>query len=81
MATTLRVVVDQMVTPLPNGISRYAEELTRALIQTAPKGCSVEGMVSALPPEKVAAIEAALPGLAELHRTTLPRRELTAALA
>lgn len=79
MATTLRVVVDQMVTPLPNGISRYAEELTRALIQTAPKGCSVEGIVSALPPEKVSAIEAALPGLAELHRTTLPRRELTAA--
>ncbi|MFU8945610.1 glycosyltransferase family 4 protein [Mycetocola zhadangensis] len=79
MATTLRVIVDQMVTPLPNGISRYAEELTRALIQTAPKGCAVEGIVSALPPEKVAAIEDALPGLAELHRTTLPRRELSAA--
>ncbi|MCP2031663.1 glycosyltransferase involved in cell wall biosynthesis [Okibacterium sp. HSC-33S16] len=79
MATTLRIIVDQMVTPLPNGISRYAEELTRALIQTAPKGCTVEGIVSALPPEKITAIEEALPGLAELHRTTLPRRELSAA--
>lgn len=77
--TTLRVVVDQMVTPLPNGLARYAEELTRALIQTAPRGCAVEGIVSALGPEKIAAVEEALPGLAELHRTTLPRRELAAA--
>ena len=79
MGTTLRVIVDQMVTPLPNGISRYAEELTRALIQTAPKGCTVEGIVSALPPEKLTAVQDALPGLAELHRTNLPRRELAAA--
>ncbi|WP_268234438.1 glycosyltransferase family 4 protein [Mycetocola zhadangensis] len=68
-----------MVTPLPNGISRYAEEMTRALIQTAPNGCAVEGVVSALPPEKVAAVEASLPGLERLHRTTLARRELAAA--
>lgn len=79
MTTTLRVVVDQMVTPSPNGISRYAEELTRALTETAPKGCAVEGIVSALPPEKIAAIEERIPGLSELHRTTLPRRELAAA--
>ncbi len=79
MTTTLRVIVDQMVTPLPNGISRYAEELTRALVQTAPKGCAVEGIISALPAEKVTAVEQALPGLAALHRTTLPRRELSAA--
>jgi glycosyltransferase involved in cell wall biosynthesis len=79
VGTTLRVVVDQMVTPLPSGVSRYAEELTRALIQTAPKGCSVEGIVSALPPEKLSQIEEGLPGLAALHRTTLPRRELAAA--
>ncbi len=79
MATTLRMVVDQMVTPVPNGISRYTEELTRALIQTAPGGCRVEGIVSALPPEKIAVIEDGLPGLGQLHRTTLPRRELAAA--
>jgi glycosyltransferase involved in cell wall biosynthesis len=79
MATTLRMVVDQMITPVPNGISRYAEELARALIQTAPRGCSVEGIVSALPPDKIARIEVTLPGLSQLHRTTLPRRELAAA--
>ncbi|MET0862447.1 MAG: glycosyltransferase family 1 protein [Microbacterium sp.] len=79
MATTLRMVVDQMITPVPNGISRYAEELARALVQTAPRGCTVEGIVSALPPEKITLIEEALPGLTQLHRTTLPRRELAAA--
>ena len=79
MATTLRMVVDQMITPVPNGISRYAEELARALIQTAPRGCSVEGIVSALAPDKIALIEETLPGLTQLHRTTLPRRELAAA--
>jgi glycosyltransferase involved in cell wall biosynthesis len=73
------MVVDQMVTPVPNGISRYAEELARALVQTAPRGCSVEGIVSALPPDKIARIEETLPGLSQLHRTTLPRRELAAA--
>ncbi|GHD42503.1 glycosyltransferase family 1 protein [Mycetocola manganoxydans] len=79
MATILRMVVDQMITPAPNGISRYTEELTRALVSTAPRGCSVEGIVSALPQEKIARIEEALPGLSQLHRTTLPRRELAAA--
>ena len=79
MATTLRMVVDQMITPVPNGISRYAEEMARALVQTAPRGCTVEGIVSALPAEKIALIEETLPGLTQLHRTTLPRRELAAA--
>jgi glycosyltransferase involved in cell wall biosynthesis len=73
------MVVDQMITPVPSGISRYTEELARALVQTAPRGCSVEGIVSALPAEKIARIEEALPGLSQLHRTTLPRRELAAA--
>jgi glycosyltransferase involved in cell wall biosynthesis len=79
MTTILRMVIDQMVTPVPNGISRYAEELTRALLQTAPRGCSVEGIVSALPADKIALIEETLPALSQLHRTTLPRRELAAA--
>ncbi|MDJ0324879.1 glycosyltransferase family 1 protein [Cryobacterium sp. PH31-AA6] len=76
---TLRVVVDQMSSPVPGGIGRYTEELTRALIATAPVDCEVEGIVSASSAEQYAALEAALPGLAGLHRTTLPRRELAAA--
>ncbi|TFC89643.1 glycosyltransferase family 1 protein [Cryobacterium sp. TMT2-10] len=77
--TTLRVVLDQMIAPVPGGIGRYTEELTRALIAAAPAECDVEGIVSSSPAEHYALIEAALPGLAGLHKTTLPRRELAAA--
>lgn len=76
---TLRVIVDQMVAPVPGGIGRYTEELTRALIATAPAGCEVEGIVSSSPAEQYELIEQALPGLANLHKTSLARRELAAA--
>ena len=77
--TTLRVVLDQMIAPVPGGIGRYTEELARALIAAAPAHCDVEGIVSSSTAEKYAQVEACLPGLASLHKTTLPRRELTAA--
>ena len=77
--TTLRVVLDQMIAPVPGGIGRYTEELTRALIAAAPAGCDVEGIVSSSSAEHYARVETSLPGLASLHKTTLPRRELTAA--
>jgi len=76
---TLRVVVDQMVAPVPGGVGRYTEELTRALIATAPAGCEVEGIVSSSPPDQYEKIEAALPGLVSLGKTTLARRELSVA--
>ncbi|TFD53371.1 glycosyltransferase family 1 protein [Cryobacterium sp. Hh11] len=78
---TLRVLVDQMVAPVPGGVGRYTEELTRALIATAPAECDVEGIVSSSTPEQYEQIEAALPGLGNLHKTTLARRELAAAWA
>ncbi|TFC27321.1 glycosyltransferase family 1 protein [Cryobacterium sp. TMT1-3] len=78
---TLRVVVDQMVAPVPGGIGRYTEELTRALIASAPAGCDVEGIVSSSTPAEYELIEAALPGLGNLHKTSLARRELAAAWA
>ncbi|SDO15861.1 Glycosyltransferase involved in cell wall bisynthesis [Cryobacterium flavum] len=78
---TLRVVVDQMVAPVPGGVGRYTEELTRALIATAPAECDVEGIVSSSPPAQYELIEASLPGLANLHKTTLARRELATAWA
>jgi glycosyltransferase involved in cell wall biosynthesis len=77
--TTLRVVLDQMIAPVPGGIGRYAEELTRALIAAAPADCNVEGIVSSSSAEHYARVEASLPGLAGLHKTTLPRRELAKA--
>lgn len=76
---TLRVIVDQMIAPAPGGIGRYTEELTKQLIATAPAGCSVEGIVSSSPPDQYDLVEAALPGLAGLYKTTLARRELAAA--
>lgn len=76
---TLRVVVDQIVAPVPGGIGRYTEELTRALIATAPMGTRVEGFVSANTEENYARVLGALPGLHDLHKSALGRRELSLA--
>ncbi|GGF13979.1 glycosyltransferase family 4 protein [Subtercola lobariae] len=76
---TLRVIVDQIVAPVPGGIGRYTEELTRELISTAPRDCVVQGIVSRQPHEAIADLEARLPGLAGIERTSLARRELSAA--
>jgi glycosyltransferase involved in cell wall biosynthesis len=77
--TTLRVIVDQVIAPVPGGIGRYAEELTRQLIATAPAGCDVEAVVSAAPAADLAHLRTLLPGLAGLERLALPRRELALA--
>jgi glycosyltransferase involved in cell wall biosynthesis len=76
VTTTLRVIVDQMVAPVPGGIGRYTEDLTRQLIATAPRDCEVEGIVSASPPHVQDELRQRLPGLAGLHVTPLARREL-----
>ncbi|OII15434.1 glycosyltransferase family 1 protein [Curtobacterium sp. MCBA15_008] len=77
--TTLHVVVDQVVAPVPGGIGRYAEELTRHLIDNAPAGCDVAGIVSAVGKDELAHIRTLLPGLSDLDRLALPRRELSLA--
>lgn len=79
MTTTLRLVVDQLVAPIPGAIGRYTRDLGRAIIQAAPRDCQVEGIVSSSPPEDYQRIEAELPGLAGLYKTSLARRELAAA--
>jgi len=76
---TLRVIVDQMVAPVPGGIGRYTEELTKELIATAPRDCLVEGIVSSTTAENYDALREKLPGLADLHKTVLSRRELARA--
>jgi glycosyltransferase involved in cell wall biosynthesis len=76
---TLRVIVDE-VTSAPNGgLARYAEELTRQLIATAPRGSNVAGIVSASPEPDYALLAERLPGLVELYKSPLARRELAAA--
>lgn len=74
--TTLRVIVDQIVAPIPGGIGRYTEELTRELIRTAPVGCDVAGIVSASPEEDYELLTTLLPDLSGLFKSTLARREL-----
>ncbi|WP_439565213.1 glycosyltransferase family 4 protein [Microcella sp.] len=77
--TTLRVVLDQVGDPVPSGIGRYALELTRALIETAPRGCDVAGIVASSPASEYARIDEQLPGLTELYKSALDRRQLAAA--
>jgi hypothetical protein len=76
--TTLQVVVDQIVAPKPGGIGRYSEELTRAIIATAPEGCDVVGIVAASAAEDQDRLTTLLPGIAELAVMPVPRRELAA---
>ena len=78
---TLRVIVDEVTAEPNGGMARYAEELTRQLIATAPRGSNVAGIVSASPEPDYAHLAERLPGLVELYKSPLARRELAAAWA
>ncbi|MHB1172091.1 MAG: glycosyltransferase family 4 protein [Lacisediminihabitans sp.] len=71
--------MDQIVAPVPGGIGRYTEELTRELISTAPPDCEVAGIVSASPESDYETLTTVLPGLAGLFKSSLARRELSLA--
>ena len=77
--TTLRVIVEEVLSPVPSGTSRYAEELTRALIATAPPSCVVEGIVAASTEGQYADVLDRLPGLSGLHKSSLARPQLVSA--
>ncbi|HEV7741961.1 MAG TPA: glycosyltransferase family 1 protein [Pseudolysinimonas sp.] len=77
--STLRVIVDEVIAPGTPGIGQYAEELTRELIRTAPRGSTVSGIVSASPEPDYVDLEQRLPGLRGLYKSPLARRELSAA--
>ncbi|MFP3464418.1 glycosyltransferase family 4 protein [Leifsonia sp. SIMBA_070] len=77
--TTLRVMVDDLVGDHPRGSRRYTEELTRQLIATAPPGCDVEAIVSAVGDETLADLRQRLPGAGSITRLPLARRELALA--
>lgn len=79
MTTHLRVILDQVGAERPDSIGRYALDLTRALIETAPRGCDVTGFVASSPPADYARIEERLPGLTGLLKSALDRRQLAAA--
>lgn len=77
MVATLRVVLDQLVAPTEPPLAEASRELARALVIGAPAGCEVEAIAPAGGAD--AALDA-VPGLAGVRRTALPRRELAAAL-
>lgn len=77
--TTLRVIVDELVSDEPGGARRYTEELTRQLIATAPRGCDVEAIVSNVSDEQLQSVRDRLPGVATVTRLPLARRELALA--
>ncbi|MFC9559087.1 glycosyltransferase [Agromyces sp. NPDC056965] len=79
MTTTLRVIVDQIIAPVPGALGRYTHDLTRAVIAATPRDCQVEAIVSSSPPDDYDRVLVELPGLAGLYKTTLARRELAAA--
>ena len=76
--TTLRVIIDEMLSPTPGSVARYSEELTRELINAAPTNCYVEAFVSASTEGEYDLIAQRLPNLAKLHKSALSRRELRA---
>jgi glycosyltransferase involved in cell wall biosynthesis len=73
----LRVIVDEVVSGTA-GIARYAEELTRAIVATAPPGTEVTGVVASSPEADYRLLAERLPGLT-LRKSALGRRELAAA--
>ncbi|WP_165066012.1 glycosyltransferase family 4 protein [Marisediminicola senii] len=76
MTTTLRVIVDEVIAPSSTGVGRYAEELARELIATAPFDCEVSGVVSASPEADYDRLRELLPGMSHLFKSALARREL-----
>lgn len=76
MVATLRVMLDQVVAPTSPVLAEASRELARALVDGAPSGCVVEGIV----PGGTDADSAVVAGLADVRRVGLPRRELATAL-
>lgn len=74
--TALRLIVDQLLSPIPGGIGRYAAELGRALIDTAPEDRGVVGVVSHVKPDALDPVSEQLPGLAGIDVLSRPYRVL-----
>jgi glycosyltransferase involved in cell wall biosynthesis len=79
VSTTLRLILDQIVAPVPGALGRYTRDLGRAIVLAAPRGCQVEAVVSSSLPEDYDRVTEEVPGLAGLYKTSLARRELAAA--
>lgn len=74
MTVTLRVVLDQLVTPTSNDLAEASASLTQALVDTAPRGCDVAAIV----PSPGLSDDAGVTGLTSETRLAVRRRELAA---
>lgn len=74
MTVTLRVVLDQLVSPTSGDLAEASSSLAQALVDTAPRGCDVAAIVPApgLPDD------AGVAGLTSETRLAVRRRELAA---
>ena len=77
--TTMRVIVDDVVSGGPGRLPRYADDLTRALLAATPRGADVAGFVAASPEADYDLLAERLPGLKILHKSALTRGALKAA--
>jgi glycosyltransferase involved in cell wall biosynthesis len=73
VTATLRVVLDQLVAPTRREFDEASYEIATALIATAPTGCDVAAIVPSPGLD-----DGRLPGLVDVLRLPLQRRELTA---
>jgi len=74
--TTLTVIAEQLVSPVPGGIGRYTENLLPELISAAPDGWSVEALVAGHPQPAIDDLAGRFPGLAAVRRLPYPPRLL-----
>lgn len=74
--TTLRVTLDELAASPYGGMARYAGELARGLVATAPADAQVIGVVPASPEPDYDRILERIPGLAGLEKNVLTARDL-----
>lgn len=78
--TTVKMILDQLASPVPGGIGRYTAELARELVHTA-EGDSVQGVLAAADAATRTRISDAVPGLETLTALRWDRRILSRAWA
>jgi glycosyltransferase involved in cell wall biosynthesis len=76
MVVSLRVILDQLTHVADPDVAEAEREIARALVESAPKGCAVEGIVPAGDED---AVGTAVPGLAGVTKAGLTRGRLAAA--
>lgn len=76
MTAELRVILDEVGETSRTSVGRYGEELTRALVETAPSGIKVSGFAAGAKSSQRDRIADRLPGIADLRLARMPAREL-----